>query len=83
MDRMNRINRATTRYSKGIIQLGIIIILSVVILSLLGVSLSSLVNNKTIKENFIFLWEGITWVWQNYAGAWFWKLWDLVSSFWK
>jgi|GEM_PF-2233713 len=83
MDRMNRINRATTRYSRGIIQLGIIIILSVVILSLLGVSLSSLVNNKTIKENFVFLWEGIVWVWQNYAAAWFWKLWDLVSSLWK
>ncbi|MEK7630925.1 MAG: hypothetical protein AAB417_02770 [Patescibacteria group bacterium] len=79
---MNRTNRAT-RYSKGIIQLGIIIVLSVVILSLLGVSLSSLVNNKTLSENFMFLWEGIKWVWINYAAALFWKVWDLVSGLWK
>ncbi len=79
---MDHINR-TVRVSKGIIQLGIIIILSVVILSLLGVSLSSLINNKTLAENFIFLWEGAKWVWAHYASALFWKLWDVVSLLWK
>ncbi|TSC73393.1 MAG: hypothetical protein G01um101470_119, partial [Parcubacteria group bacterium Gr01-1014_70] len=41
----------------GIIQLLIIIILSVVILSLLGVSLRALFTDQTLKENFVFLWN--------------------------
>ena len=73
----------TKRYTSGIIQLAVIIILAVVVLSLLGVSLSSLINNQTLTENFIFLWGWVKWVWINYASALFWKLWDIISQFWK
>jgi hypothetical protein len=52
----------------GFIQLIIIIILSIVILSLLGVSIGSLINNKTLHENFSFLWNFLVWIWQTYAG---------------
>ncbi len=56
---------------RGIIQLVIIIVLSVIILSLLGVSITSLLNNKTLRENFGTLWNGIQWLWDTYAsGAW-------------
>jgi len=61
---------------KGIIQLAIIIILSVVILSLLGVSISSLFNNKTLRENLGTLWEGIRWLWNTYAGT----LWEIAKN---
>ena len=53
----------------GFVQLIIIIILSVVILSLLGVSISSLINNKTLRENFELLVKGVRWLWDNYLYA--------------
>ncbi|MBI4121677.1 MAG: hypothetical protein HY470_01830 [Candidatus Ryanbacteria bacterium] len=61
------------REERGIIQLLIIIVLSVIILSLLGVSLSSLFNDKTIKENLAFLWQGVAWIWSNYVAG-FWEI---------
>ena len=53
----------------GFIQLIIIVILSVVVLSLLGVSISSLINNKTLRENFALLIKGSRWLWDNYLFA--------------
>ena len=52
--------------SQGFVQLIIIIIMAVIILSLLGVSISSLINNKTLKENFGLLIKGAVWLWNNY-----------------
>jgi hypothetical protein len=54
------------RYNQGIVQFLIIIILSVIILSLLGVSLTSLFNDNTIRENFVFLWGGVKHIWLTY-----------------
>lgn len=61
----------STKYGKngGFIQLIIIIVLSVIILSLLGVSISSLINNKTLRENFSLLLQGIRWLWDHYLFA--------------
>ncbi len=50
----------------GFISILIIIVLTVVILSLLGVSLGSLLNNKTLQENFNYLWQGLVWIWTHY-----------------
>lgn len=55
--------------NQGIIQLLIILILLVVILSLLGVSLSTLFGNKTLRENFSFIWSALKLVWNKYLGA--------------
>ena len=52
----------------GFIQLIVIIILIVIILSLLGVSLDSLFSNRTLKENFNFLWDAVVNVWDTYLG---------------
>lgn len=68
------------RKSSGFVQLIIIIIMAVIIMSLLGVSISSLVNNKTLKENFAALWSGIQWLWSNYLGAQAAALWHWIQS---
>ncbi|MDA1334625.1 MAG: hypothetical protein O2794_01250 [bacterium] len=59
-------------YQKGgVIQAFIIIALVVIILSLLGVSLGALFSDKTIRDNFVFIWNGIGYLWENYAeGLW-------------
>ncbi|MGYP001561319187 len=62
--------------SQGIIQLIIIIILSVIILSLLGVSLRALFTDQTLKENFVFLWEYIRYGWGTY-------IWPYIQSAWE
>lgn len=54
---------------RGFIQLIIIIVLSVTILSLLGISISSFINNTTLRDNFALLWHGVTWIWQQYIIA--------------
>lgn len=64
------------RYNQGIVQFLIIIILSVIILSLLGVSLTSLFNDKTLRENFVFLWGGAKHLWLVY-------IWPYAGSAWE
>jgi uncharacterized membrane protein len=52
--------------SLGFIQTIVIIILVIVILSLLGVSLSGLFENKTLKDNFSYVWQGVKFVGERY-----------------
>lgn len=52
--------------NKGFIQFIIIIVLLLVVISLLGVSLLDIVNDKTVKENFGFVWNFSKWMWDNY-----------------
>ena len=54
---------------KGFIQIIIIVILLVIILSLLGVSLSALFSNPILKQNFGFLGEWLSGLWNSYLAA--------------
>ena len=65
---------------QGFVQLIIIIVLSVVILSLLGVSISSFINNTTLRENFALLWHGVVWIWQNYIAAYLQPVWGIIRG---
>ena len=58
--------------NRGFIQLIIIIVLSVIILSLLGISIQSFVNNTTLHQNFTYLFAWIAWLWQTYIAHYFW-----------
>lgn len=59
-------SRRIASQNQGFIQLIVIIILSVTILSLLGISISSFINNTTLRDNFALLWHGAVWIWQHY-----------------
>ncbi len=65
---------------KGIVQLLVIIVLFVIILSLLGVSISSLINDKTLRENFALLWKGVTWIWDQYLAEQVKTIWHLIRD---
>ena len=65
---------------QGFVQLIIIIVLSIVILSLLGVSISSFINNTTLRENFSLFWHGIVWVWQNYIAPYLQPVWGIIRG---
>jgi len=58
----------------------IIIILSVIILSLLGVSLTSLFNDNTIRENFVFLWGGVKHLWVVYVWPYAGTAWEALRK---
>jgi len=64
--------------NQGIVQFLIIVLLSVIVLSLLGVSLSSLFNDKTLRENFVFLWHWVVYVWDTYIAHYARQLWDML-----
>lgn len=66
--------------NKGIIQLIIIIVLSVIILSLLGVSLRTLFTDQTLKENFVFLWKFLRYGWGTYIWPYAQSLWEQVRA---
>ena len=51
---------------RGFIQLILIIVLLLIIISLLGVSLSNVVQNPTLKSNFSFAWRALNYIWINY-----------------
>lgn len=58
--------------NKGFFQLIVIFLLIVVIMSLLGISLSKLTENPALKENLSFLWNWIGFIWNNF--------WVLIDS---
>jgi hypothetical protein len=51
----------------GFIQLVVILILMLVIASLLGADLSSLSKNKTLRANFVIVWQGTVYLWDQYV----------------
>ena len=51
---------------RGFIQLIVILVLILVILSLLGISLSALFQNKALQDNFSFTFNGVVYLWTNY-----------------
>lgn len=51
---------------KGFINFLITIILIIVILSILNINLRLFIEKGKIKENFMYIWEGIEYTWDNY-----------------
>ncbi len=66
--------------TQGIVQLIIIVALSVIILSLLGVSLRALFTDQTLKENFIFVWDFLRHAWGIYVWPYIQSLWQKVQE---
>ncbi|PJE64137.1 MAG: hypothetical protein COU90_04680 [Candidatus Ryanbacteria bacterium CG10_big_fil_rev_8_21_14_0_10_43_42] len=66
--------------NKGFIQSIIIIILLLVIISLLGVSLTSVFNDKTLQENFKFVSNGINIFWNSYGKEYATTFWNLIKN---
>ncbi len=52
--------------NKGFFQLIVIFLLIIVIMSLLGVSLSKLTENPALKENLSFLWNWISFILKDF-----------------
>ena len=67
--------------NEGFIQLIIILALVVIILSLLGVSLSALFQNKVLKENFSFIGDILGSVWKSWFGKIVQTVWDFSYRF--
>lgn len=65
---------------RGFIQLVIILLLSVLVLSLLGVSLQGLFNDKTIRENFVFVWQTISYGWRTYVWPYIQNGWGTIKA---
>lgn len=65
----------------GFIQLVIIFLLLIVIISLLGVSLSSLIQNETLKENFGIVGGWVEWVWNNILKGPAQALWNIFITY--
>lgn len=63
---------------QGFVQLIIILVLLLVILSLLGVSLSSLIQNKTLKENFSFVFNFLRLAWEKWLAGPVLATWDFM-----
>lgn len=54
------------------------LIIIVLILSLLGVNIASLFNNRTIIENFSFLWHWTMRIWQSYLAVPLSQIWHFI-----
>ena len=60
---------------QGLIQLVVIFILAIIILSLLGVSIKSLIDklpaNNTLGDNFIYVWNSVTEFFNQYVSQYY------------
>lgn len=52
--------------NRGIIQTIIIFVLVIIILSLVGIRLTDIFKNETLKENFAFVSKGFIYVWDGW-----------------
>ena len=69
--------------NRGFIQLIVILALVVVILSLLGVSLSNLFQNPTLKDNFSFIGNALNNLWSSWFGQTVGVVWNFVWGFFR
>lgn len=67
-------------YNSGFIQIIIILALLVIILSLLGVSLSALFQNPVLQDNFGFIGNWASWLWSNYLSNAFWYIYEIFKE---
>lgn len=70
--------------NRGFIQFIIILLLLLVIISLMGVSLLDIINDKLVRDNFSFVWNFSNWLWNNYLHSPVkiaWRLW--VELLWE
>ncbi|MBI2507081.1 MAG: hypothetical protein HYW09_00515 [Candidatus Niyogibacteria bacterium] len=67
--------------NRGFIQLIVILALIVIILSLLGVSLSALFQNKVLRENFSFIGNIFDAIWNSWLGRIVNVVWDFSYKF--
>ena len=66
---------------QGFIQFLVIIALLIVIMSLLGVNIASLLNNKTLRDNFSFIGGWIQYIWLQYLQTPASYLWEFFKEF--
>ncbi|MBI2610289.1 hypothetical protein HYW53_03960 [Candidatus Giovannonibacteria bacterium] len=66
---------------KGFIQLIVIIVLSIIIVSLLGISLGELFQNQVLKDNFSITFKALNYVWNNFLAAPAVYVWHTLVSF--
>jgi len=63
------------KQEKGLIQLVVIFILAIIILSLLGVSIKSLIDklpaNNTLGDNFTYVWNSVTEFFNQYVSQYY------------
>lgn len=49
--------------NRGFIEILLAVTILIIILSLFGISLTSIFNNETLKANFLYVWGWIKFVW--------------------
>ncbi len=64
----------------GFIQLIVILILILVVLSLLGVNLSAVFQNRLLRDNFSIAWKGVIYLWDNYISYPAAVVWNFISA---
>lgn len=74
-------NGKLRRRQSGFIQTIVIFILVVIILSLLGVNLSEVSDNETLKANFTYVGQGLDYVWQHWLKGSALKVWESGERF--
>lgn len=50
----------------GLIHIILLILVIIIILSYLGISIKSIIEGKTFKENFDYVWDKVAYIWNNY-----------------
>lgn len=51
---------------RGFISTVILIIIGLAVIGLLGFSIRDAIANETVQDNFAFVWDKVTYVWDNY-----------------
>jgi len=60
-------------------KLAVLVIAIIIILGVFGISLRSAFNNRgVLNDNFLFVWEKIKWVWENFLKKPLIFTWDII-----
>jgi hypothetical protein len=67
--------------NQGFIRFIIVLIIFIIVLSLLGVNLSSVFQNPLVRENFSFLYDAGSFIWETYLKKPATFLWDIFITY--
>ena len=67
-------------YKKGFVKEILLVIITVIILSYLGINIKNILDSESVKNNFLYIWELLIYIFDNYIVGAIIKIFNLIIS---
>ncbi len=65
---------------KGFVKEILLVVIAIIILSYLGINIKDILDSESVKNNFLYVWELLVSIWNNYIAGAFIKIFSFIIS---